>query len=226
MRRIPRTFAAIVLALVFGCVTIPSTLDLNIDITIRHIEEQADEFLDYVEGKSDALPGLEEESSDGASLFQRGIDFVAPMRAVYAAEFKDSSPRVTQIAEKMRGRNKDIEALKGKGFAGENNRGFLESVNANALSSPEERNEAQRMVAAENEDRKALYKEIARLNKDQNLKVATLERVYAQKRLERAKPGQMFQLPPAGDDFNKFKASPAGKKLGSQCMPDAWVAIK
>ena len=107
----------------------------------------------------------------------------------------------------MKARFGDVEAAKKTGAVGENNRGFLEMIKPDAIADAEQRNNVQRVVAAENEDRKALYQEVARLNSDQNLTVGTVERIYAQKRLERAKSGEVFQLPPAGADFDAFAAS-------------------
>ena len=56
--------------------------------------------------------------------------------------------------------------------------------------------------------------------------VAFVERTYARKRLERAKPGEIFQLPEDEEDFKAFKESETGKKLGDECKPGAWIKIK
>lgn len=227
MKRQSLAFTGAMLVLVMGCIQLPDHFEARISIEIRHIiEEQAGEFLDYVEGKSEVLPGMEEEGPDDTSWLRDTADFFSPIRVAYAAELKSTSPLVSQIADKMKVRHQDVGALKKTGAVGENNRGLLELAKPDLLSGDDKKNEAQRLVAAENGDRKALYKEIARLNRDQDLDVATVERVYASKRLERAKAGDLFQLPPAGEDFNKVKNSPLGKKLGTECTPGAWVTTK
>lgn len=226
MRRFSNWATIVAVLFLIGCVIIPSELNLNIDVTIRHIEEQADQFLDYVEGKSDVLPGLEAPEAESTSFLRRTVDFLSAIQVAYAAELNQSSPRVTQIAQKMKERYPDVQAVKATGAVGESNRGLLEMVKPERIESPEERNRAQRIIAADNEDRKALYKEIARINKDQNLNVGTVERVYAQERLQRAKTGDAFQLPPSGKDFDAFKASEAGKRLQDRCVPGAWVTIE
>jgi hypothetical protein len=71
-----------------------------------------------------------------------------------------------------------------------------------------------------------LYREIARVNADQGATLTSIEHVYAQRRLERAEAGEILQVPPEGADFDKFKSSEAGKRLGSACQPNAWVTIK
>lgn len=226
MNRVPSAIKAACFAALVGCVVIPDTFDVSISIDIRHIEEQADDLLNYVEGTTDSPPVIESADGPQSSRLRRVLEFLRPVRVAYAAQLKDSSPVVNQIAARMRGRNAELGTLKKSGAVGENSRGLVELVKAEALGGSDETNAAQRVIAAENEDRKALYQEIARINSDQNLKVATVERVYAQKRLDRAKRGELFQLPAAGEDFDAFKQSTGGKKLGSACVPGAWVTIR
>lgn len=218
----PVTAAVLLIA---GCVIIPDTFEAHIIIDIRYIEEHAEEVLDYIEGKSDALPGLGGEAS-GSSMLDTTIDFLNPIRPVYAQALNTASARVEQIAKKMKGRYEELKALKSRGGVGENNRGLVELARPEVHTDSEDRNAAQRLVAAENEDRKALYLEIARINKDSNLKIATLEAVYAKQRLQRANAGDLFQLPAPGEDFDAFKASPLGRLLGAECIPGAWVVVK
>ena len=224
MKRVSTTGLAAIVAIFAGCVVIPDTFDANINVTIRHIQEQADQLLDYVSGKSDELPPIgAAEDGNQRSMLHR---MFGPMPTAHAAELNETSPRVQQIANSMKARFNDVEAAKKTGAVGENNRGFVEMVKPDAIADAEQRNAVQRVIAAENEDRKALYQEIARINSDQNLTVGAVERVYAQKRLERAKAGELFQLPAAGADFDKFVASSTGKKLGDEAQPGAWVTIK
>ena len=226
MRRVSNGVTLLAVVLIVGCVVIPSTFDANITITIRHVEEQAGQILDFVEGKSDTLPGLEETETENTSFLQRTLQYMSPIQVAYAAELKDTSPRVTQIAKKMKGRYPEVAAGKATGAVGETNRGLLQLQRPDQIPDAEERNRVQRIIAAENEDRKALYKEIARLNGDLNLDVGKVERIYALQRLERAKPGEYYQLPVPGADFDKFKASPRGQRLGAGCVPGGWITIK
>jgi len=224
MKRVSRTAVAATIALLAGCVVIPDTFDANINVTIRHIQEQAEGILNYVEGKTEALPEIAPAPEQESSLFERALDALDPIQTAYAAEVKEDSARVKQIANSMRARNAELEAAKKTGAVGENNRGFVELVKADAITDADQKNTIQRTIAAENDDRKALYQEIARLNSDQNMTVSTVERVYAQKRLERGRSGELFQLPPAGADFDAYIASPAGKKLGA-ATAGSWVTI-
>ncbi|HNR33355.1 MAG TPA: DUF1318 domain-containing protein, partial [Candidatus Hydrogenedentes bacterium] len=112
------------------------------------------------------------------------------------------------------------------------NRGYLALRDCAALQDAEKKNEIQKLMAEENDDRKAFYSEVARLNSDnKKVTVGYVERVYAGKRLERAESGHVFQLPPANQDepaaytFEAFKATPLGQRLGAVCVADAWVII-
>ena len=226
MRRVSNGVTLLAVVLIVGCIVIPDTFDANITITIRHVEEQAGQILDFVEGKSDTLPGLEESETEKTSFLQRTLDYLSPIQVAYAAELKDTSPRITQIATKMKGRYSEVAAIKATGAVGETNRGLLQLQRPDRISGAEEKNRVQRIVAAENEDRKALYKEISRLNSDLDLDVGKVERIYALQRLERAKAGEYSQLPAPGADFDKIKASSRGQRLGAACVPGAWVTIK
>lgn len=216
-----------VVAVAVGCVIrTEHKIDARIVVDIRHIEQQAESVLDFVEGKTDALPATEAPKSGGSSMLEQAIDFLDPIPTAYAAELQQSSPVVTELAGKMRERNGDIASMKEKSCLGEDNRGYVAVRDCEYCKDADKKNEVQKLSAAENADRKALYKEIAQLNKAENVTVSQVERVFAQKRLERAKTGEIFQLPPSGEDFDAFKGSATGKKLGDECKPEAWVTIK
>lgn len=219
--------AAAMLAVALGCVIrTEHKIDAHITLDIRHVAEQAESVLDFVEGKTDALPGME-EMPEPESRLHRVLNALNPIQTAYAAELKvTTSPLVVEIANSMRARNSKIEAVKKQGCLGETNRGYVELRDCDGIKDAEQRNEAQKLVADENKDRKALYAEMARLNKDiDGVNVGKVESVFAMQRLERAKSGEIFQLPPAGNDFNKFKSSATGQKLGGNCVAGAWVTI-
>lgn len=214
--------------LIIGCSIVPKKFEAHITIDIRqHIEQEATNTLDFIEGKTDSLKEPAKPAKQEKTSWLRDVrNALSPIAPAYAAELKSASPEVTRIAEGLRNRNADVQALKAKGVAGESNRGYLEMRPSDALKDPGERNEAQRLIAAENKDRKALYEEIAKLNREQKVSVSAVENVYAMERLRRGKPGELFQLPSVGADFDAFKGSPAGQRLGADCVSAAWVIIK
>ena len=199
-------------------------------------------MLDFVEGKTDALPGVESSTAaptqDGkgkekaanpgpTSWAVQAIGALNPIHVAYADALKvTTSPLVVEIAGKMRQRNPEIALLKQSGCLGESNRGYVEVRDCDDTKDPEKRNTAQKLLSEENKDRKALYNEIARLNTDQGVSVSTVESIYAMERLRRAGAGEVFQLPPAGADFDAVKQSALGQRLGAKCVAGAWVTLQ
>ncbi len=225
---------------VLGCVIrTESRIDAHITLDIRHISAQAENVLDFVEGKTDALPGVEPAAAapakDGkgkekganpgpTSWAVRALGALSPIQVAYAAPLKvTTSPFVVEIAGKMRQRNPEIARLKQAGCLGESNRGYVEVRDCDETKDSAKRDAAQKLVSEENRDRKALYGEIARLNSEQGVSVSTVEGIYAMERLHRANAGDIFQLPPEGADFDAVKQSPLGQKLGAKCVAGAWV---
>jgi len=210
-----------------GCVIrTEHKIDAHVRLDIRHVQEQADEVLDFIEGDRDTLPALGESDGQNQSLVDAVFEFVDFMPVAHAAEnMKTASPRVEAIAKSMRERHPKIEPYKNNGCFGENNRGYLELRDCPELEDGDTKNELQKLMAAENQDRKALYAEIARLNKEHGLSVSTVEEIYAMQRLRRAGSGDKVQLPSSGENFEEVKNSALCKKLGGECKPGAWVTI-
>ncbi len=227
--RIATGLVLIAVVAAVGCViTTRHTIDAHVTVDIRHIKEQAGDILDFIEGERDTIPDLEaDENAEAQSLLNHCADFICLTRTVHAAELETSSSPAKQILERLRERYPKIEALKEAGALGENNRGYVELRGADKFEDAEQKNEAQRLIADENKDRKALHKKIVRLNADEaDVSMTAVEHIYAFERLKRAEPGDLFQLPEAGEYFEKFKKSKLGRKLGSDCKPGAWVEIK
>ncbi|MDX9976201.1 MAG: DUF1318 domain-containing protein, partial [FCB group bacterium] len=204
-----------------GCVIrTHHTIEAHVTIDIRQVDEQAENIVDYVTGEKDTLPVAAEAKPEEkkTSLLRRIWNDLSPIQVAYAAELKESSPKIKELADQMRARFPEVQALKAKGFVGETNRGYLDLVDGADLKG-DDKNAAQRLIAAENADRKALYREVVELNKDQNVTLSVVERVFADKWLKQAKPGEKAQLPPAGEAFDAFKKSDLGKKLGDAAKP-------
>jgi uncharacterized protein YdbL (DUF1318 family) len=215
---------AVSLVATLGCVIrTQHTIDAHVTLDIRYIQDQADDVLDFIEGERAVLPEIGPSGKN--SLLERTWSAFAPIQVAHAQELKTTSSTVRDLATRMRDRHPQIEALKNDGALGENNRGYVHLFDHDSLAEAEKRNAAQQLVAAENADRKALYREIAVLNEEARISVTQVERIYAQRRLERGRSGERFQLPPAGKDFDAFKATDMGRNLGDQARPDAWVTL-
>jgi uncharacterized protein YdbL (DUF1318 family) len=221
--------SAITAIAVVGCVIrTEHRIEAHIQVDVRYIEEQAGSVLDFIEGDSDELEGFDGSTLDTTP--NRGmeglVDWLRPIQIAHAQALKTDSAKTRELAEKMRARYKEIAAVKKTGCMGEDNRGYVELFDCAAIEEGEKRNAAQKLKTAENQDRKALYNEFAKLNAEGNVTVAQIEAIFAKQRLERAKAGEKFQLPKEGPVFDAFKESEKGKALGEECVAEAWVTIK
>jgi len=88
------------------------------------------------------------------------------------------------IKERMKQRLPVIAELKAKGIIGENNRGYLGFVTNVRVK--------EKVIAAENKDRRKIYKHFA---KQQNTTPDVVEKVQANRKAQKAKPGEFFQKP-------------------------------
>jgi uncharacterized protein YdbL (DUF1318 family) len=102
-------------------------------------------------------------------------------------DIKTMTPEVQAALEARKGRFAELKALKGQGFAGENNRGYVEAMGGGA--------EAKALVKAENADRKAVYQAIVEQNELGEAALATVEAVFAGVQREKAAAGEKVQDP-------------------------------
>lgn len=218
-------FASLMILIVVGCIVIPSehTINARIVVDINIVEKQINQINDYIDGKTNALPDIAPApQGKPEGRLHKALEWISPVRAAYAQEQQGTSEEFRQAADRRRARKPDLDALRKSGSAGENNRGYVELRAADKVPSADEKNRAQRVIADENEDRKAMYKELAKVNKKS---VTTIEQLSAADLLDRGQSGECFQLPAAGEQFDAFKTSEAGKKLGAACVPEAWITL-
>ncbi len=229
MKRILVGLTAAAVIAVMGCaLRTEHKIDAHITVDIRHIEQQADSVLDFIEGESETPPAVQPAEAPGeSSVIGPFLQAINPIRQAHAATLKEDSPRMKEIAVRLKERFPKIEALKKQGLVGENDRGYIELRPNDALEADAGRkNDIQKLVHEENNDRKELYTEIVRLNPDQsNLTLTVVERIYAKKRLERAKAGEIFRLPPEGKDFEEFKAVLKNKHIEGKLEPKEWIKV-
>jgi hypothetical protein len=215
MRRIAIVTALAGFMAAMGCVHIPSAFESHAKLDIRQqIRQHAAAVLDFIEGKTEALPAPKK-----TSWLDPVRTFLAP--TAHAA----GNDAMSGILVALRNRNPQIVDLKARRLVGETNRGYLEFRDDPSLDA-KTRNAIQQVVAAENKDRKLLYEDDARIERERNATVSMVERGYAIERLKRAKAGECVQLPSKGDDFDAFEASAAGQRLGAACLPEVRVILK
>ncbi len=222
-------FVAVGVVLIVGCIIIPSKHEINahIQLDIR-LEREAAQILDFIEGKTDELPPSLPTSTtnqDKASWLPALYQSLMPIQRAYAQDLKSDSAKARELAVKLRERRPVIDDLKAKGYIGEDNRGYAALRDHADLKDAKVKNEVQRIVHEENNDRKALYREIADLNQDKRATLSQVERVFARAYRQRAQSGHWIQLPTDPEDLEEFKQTSAGKKLGDKVKAGEWVQI-
>ncbi len=115
--------------------------------------------------------------------------FIASAPAdVFAAQYdlKEMTPPVKKAIENRQARYAELQSLKASGGLGETNRGYVEAFRAGR---------AAELAAAENTDRRTIYRAIAEQNNLGSEGMPVIEQVFGQVQREKAAPGDRIQLP-------------------------------
>ena len=160
------TPTALAFALLAGCVTI------NVYFPAVAAEKAADRIIEDVWGKQPQgepaptpVPDTQgrRHGTPLALLALRTLDFLIPVAAAAEPNIDISSPAVQQIKASMESRHASLAAHYASGAVGLTSDGMIAVRDANAIPLAE-RNNVKKLVADENSDRNALYREIAVAN--------------------------------------------------------------
>ena len=99
------------------------------------------------------------------------------------------TPEVQKVLNSRKARSQELQGLKAKHLIGENNRGFVE-----ILKSPLQPKE-KKLVDAENQDRRFIYDTVVKQNQLAPKAIVKVEEEFAKARRDRAKKGNLIQLP-------------------------------
>lgn len=153
-------------ALLAGCVTI------NVYFPAVAAEKAADRIIEDVWGKQpQGQPAAPSPETQGRGQDTRSIsrlalgvlDFVVPAAQAAEPNIDISSPAVQQVKASMEARHASLAAHYASGAIGLTGDGMIVLRDANAIPLAE-RNNVKKLVADENADRAALYREIAVAN--------------------------------------------------------------
>ncbi|MCP4367835.1 MAG: YdbL family protein [Deltaproteobacteria bacterium] len=170
-----------------------AVITVNVYFPTEAVEEAAERIIDEIEGEEDANTML--DNSEQQSFFHTNVPFnVFGISTVYADEIdlNLTSPAIRKLIDSMKARNSEIMHFKGKGVFGETNDGMLANKEMSGLDGNEIRT-ANRLRKAENNDREALYKELAIANKIDLSEINRIKAVFAKTRRSKAKPGHWYQ---------------------------------
>ena len=119
------------------------------------------------------------------------IAALVPQYAAAQANLEINTPAINSIRNSMQARYPQMEPLFASGAVGLTRDGLVALRDANAVPL-NQRAAANALVAQENQDRTALYREIARANGHPEWE-ADIRNVFAQRWIDRAQPGWWYQ---------------------------------
>ena len=124
------------------------------------------------------------------SIFSIGLALFAPL-ALAQANLEINTPAINSLKSAMSARHAQLATHYGSGAVGITRDGSLAVRDANAVPLPQ-RAQVTGLVNAENTDRSALYKEIARANGKPEWE-GEIRGTFAQRWIEKAAPGWQVQ---------------------------------
>ena len=156
--------------LIFACVTI------NIYFPAEKVETVAGEIVDEIRGQK---PGNENPLKDEKSYLNSRtlFAFFAPV-AVAEEPLTVSNPGIRMLKQQMKARYAQMKPYYQKGILKENNSGYVSLAQTSGLSLKEKRNLTS-LVAAENNDRRKLYAEVAKALKIDPSQVNRVAEIFA-----------------------------------------------
>ncbi len=180
---------ALISALLMGCVTI------NVYFPAVAAEKAADRIIEDVWGKQPAEtapePQGQRETSPVSMLALRVLDFVVPAAQAAEPNIDISSPAVQQVKASMESRHGSLQPHYNSGAIGLTGNGMVAVRDANAVPLAE-RNNVKKLVADENADRSALYREIAVANAHPEWE-GDIRKTFAERWVAKAQSGWYYQ---------------------------------
>ena len=169
-----------------------AVITVNVYFPTEAVEEAAEKIIDEIQGGEDMQSTA--DNSDQQSFFQKSVPFnFFESSTVYADEIdlNLTTPAIRKLVDSMKARNNEIMHFKDKGTIGETNSGILAIRKMDGLGGEEIRT-VKRLLRAENNDREALYKELAAANKIDPADIDKVKSIFAKTLKSKAKPGHWY----------------------------------
>lgn len=183
---------ALILAVV-SCVTI------NIYFPAAAVEKAADKIVEEVWGEEEPEPETPNKEGEPQSFFEHGINILISLigpEEAYAqeADINITTPAIRALKDSIKQRADAIKPYMDNGSGGLSNDGLLVVRSADGLGIKDRAN-LNRLIAAENSDRNALYREIAKANGFPPERVVDIMKIFAGSWIKQARPGWWVQSP-------------------------------
>ena len=183
------SLVSVVMVMLAACVTI------NVYFPAAAAERAADEFIRDVLGSASneetgMIPAL--DPSHAARMAYFFLSHTVPSAQAQQADIDIDAPAVNAIKLRMAQRQQNsLQSYFGNGAIGSSNDGLVQVRDRSAVSL-QQRRELERLVADENRDRQAVYREIAVANGHPDWE-AQIRATFARRWISNAKPGWYYQ---------------------------------
>jgi hypothetical protein len=176
-----------------ACLALAACVTINVYFPAGEVQNAADEVIDGV-WKPDEAPAGAGTAQFMMQLASAALDFVvAPAQAQEKVDIDISSPAVTKIRASMRARHTKLAPYYSSGAIGLTQNAMIDVRDLAAVPLPE-RNTVRKLVADENADREALYREIARANGHPEWE-AEIREVFARRWIDKKESGWYYKGP-------------------------------
>lgn len=193
----PRTGAGIGLVCAACLLALPACVTINVYFPAAAAEKAADRIIDEVWGDDAAVRGRDKSSAAGRwrDTLAAGLgalaEWLVPAAHAQGADLNISTPAIAKLEAAMKQRHAQLAPYYASGAVGLTADGFVTVRDAKAVDLPS-RTRVNQLVAEENRDRAALYREIAVANGHPEWQNQIRE-TFARQWIERAQPGWYYQ---------------------------------
>lgn len=186
--------SVIALPVVTALVLIAACVTINVYFPAAAAEQAADRIIDDVWNKGAQAPGAAAPAPQSSLPVRATVALldliVAPARA-QQPDIDISSPEVQKVKASLEARHGALKAHYDSGAVGLTGDGLVAVRDANAVPLAQ-RNAVKALVADENRDRLALYREIAKAN-GQPQWAGQIQSVFAQRWVAKARSGWWYE---------------------------------
>lgn len=163
-------------SLLFLC-TLIACVTINIYFPAEKVETVAQDIVDDIRGREGAKEGSQEiEKKD--SFFQAIRTCLSPGIAWAQDVTEVSNATIRALKERMKGRYQQMKSFYDNGLIKEGDDGYVSTGNLGSLGLKEKR-DVSSLVDAENQDRRALYQEVAKALKIDPGQVDRIGQIFA-----------------------------------------------
>jgi uncharacterized protein YdbL (DUF1318 family) len=184
------------LVIVSGLLVLAACVTINVYFPAAAAEKAAEQFVGDVLGEPEKEGSLFHRATpeDTPLLYAARVvlDFMVPSAEAQQPEIDINTPQINAIKARMASRQRDsLNSLFDAGAIGFTNDGLIEIRDRSAVSLSERRN-LESVVADENRDRKAVYREIAVANGHPEWE-KNIQETFAREWVDNARRGWYYQ---------------------------------